>query len=185
MKYFRIAVYMLNLDRYEIQTGIAFMPKIKIFTVGGTIDKVYFDQKSSYQVGGPEIVDVLNEANVTIDYDTESIMQKDSLDMTDADRRLVLSKIAADPNQLIVITHGTDTMIETAKTLSGIRNKTIVLTGSMQPARFKNSDAAFNIGCAITAVQILPPGIYIAMNGRVFDPASTRKNVEFNRFEKR
>jgi len=74
-------------------------------------------------------------------------------------------------------------MINTARTLTGIPDKTIVLTGSMQPARFKNSDAAFNIGCAITAVQILPAGVYLALNGRIFDPVKTRKNVELNRFE--
>ncbi len=159
------------------------MAKIKIFTVGGTIDKIYFDQKSTYQVGDPEIVGVLREANVDIDIETELIMQKDSLDMTDEDRQLVLSKITADPNVLIIITHGTDTMIETAQTLSIIKDKTIVLTGSMQPARFKNSDAAFNIGCAIAAVQTLPSGVYITMNGKIFDPMKSRKNVALNRFE--
>jgi len=118
------------------------MPDLKIFTVGGTIDKIYFDQKSAYQVGDPKIVEVLEEANVTVEFETESIMQKDSLDM--------------DEN----------------------------LTGSMQPARFKNSDAAFNIGCAIAAVQALPQGIYLTMNGLIFDPFSSRKNVDMNRFEK-
>ncbi len=157
--------------------------KIKIFTVGGTIDKIYFDQKNAYQVGDPKIVEVLQEANVTLDFETESIMQKDSLDMTEEDRRIIYDKIASDHHELIVITHGTDTMVETANTLSAIPNKTIVLTGSMQPARFKNSDAVFNIGCAIAAVQALPHGVYITMNGRIFDPFSVRKNVDRNRFE--
>jgi len=159
------------------------MNKIKIYTVGGTIDKIYFDQKNTYQVGDPEIVEVLREANVDLDYETESLMQKDSLDMTEADRQFIRQKVARDPHQWIIITHGTDTMINTAKSLTGIPDKTIVLTGSMQPARFKNSDAAFNIGCAITAVQILPVGVYLALNGRIFDPANTRKNIELNRFE--
>jgi len=158
--------------------------KIKIFTVGGTIDKIYFDQKNAYQVGAPRIVEVLQEANVTLDFETESIMQKDSLDMDESDRQLIYEKILEDPNDLIVITHGTDTMVETANTLSAIPNKTIVLTGSMQPARFKNSDAVFNIGCAIAAVQALPHGVYITMNGQIFDPFSVRKNVDRNRFEK-
>lgn len=160
------------------------MTKIKIFTVGGTIDKIYFDKKSAYQVGSPKIVEVLQEANVTLDYETESIMQKDSLDMDESDRQLILKKISQDQHEQIVITHGTDTMIDTAKTLSVIPNKTIVLTGSMQPARFKNSDAVFNIGCAIAAVQVLPHGVYITMNGQIFDPFSAQKNVDMNRFEK-
>ena len=159
------------------------MTKIKIFTVGGTIDKIYFDQKSNYQVGDPEIVEVLREANVDLEIETELIMQKDSLDMTAKDRQLILSKVDTDPNKHIVITHGTDTMIDTARSLSTIKNKTVVLTGSMQPARFKNSDAAFNIGCAVAAVQILPAGIYIAMNGKIFDPQNSRKNIKSNRFE--
>jgi len=158
--------------------------KIKIFTVGGTIDKIYFDQKNAYQVGDPKIVEVLQEANVTLDFETESIMQKDSLDMTEKDRRLIFEKVVRDPQELIVISHGTDTMVETANTLSAIPNKTIVLTGSMQPARFKNSDAVFNIGCAITAVQALPHGVYITMNGQIFNPVKTRKNVDMNCFEK-
>lgn len=160
------------------------MPFIKIFTVGGTIDKIYFDRKSAYQVGDPKIVEVLQEANVTFDYTTESIMQKDSLDMDDSDRQLVHDRIAADPHELVIVTHGTDTMIETAKTLSDIKDKTIVLTGSMQPARFRNSDAAFNIGCAVAAVQTLPHGVYLTMNGQIFMPFSTSKNVDLNRFEK-
>ena len=158
--------------------------KIKIFTVGGTIDKIYFDQKNAYQVGDPKIVEVLQEANVTLDFETESIMQKDSLDMDESDRQLIYEKILEDPNELIVITHGTDTMVETANILSAISNKTIVLTGSMQPARFKNSDAVFNIGCAVAAVQALPHGVYITMNGQIFDPEKTRKNVGMNCFEK-
>ncbi|HCK99396.1 MAG TPA: asparaginase [Candidatus Marinimicrobia bacterium] len=160
------------------------MTKIKIFTVGGTIDKIYFDKKSTYQVGDPKIVEVLQEANVTVEFETESIMQKDSLDMDESDRQLIYEKILEDPNDLIVITHGTDTMVETAKTLAAIPDKTIVLTGSMQPARFKNSDAMFNIGCAVAAVQTLPHGVYITMNGQIFNPAKTRKNVDMNRFEK-
>ncbi len=160
------------------------MPDLKIFTVGGTIDKIYFDQKSAYQVGDPKIVEVLQEANVTVEFDNETIMQKDSLDMNENDRQIILEKVSLAPHKQIIITHGTDTMIDTAKTLSVIKNKTIVLTGSMQPARFKNSDAAFNIGCAIIAVQTLPHGVYLTMNGKIFNPFSTRKNVDMNRFEK-
>jgi len=182
MKCFRIADYVLNLSRKKSEKE-NIMPDLKIFTIGGTIDKIYFDQKSAYQVGESKIVEVLQEANVTVEYDTETIMQKDSLDMNENDRQVILEKVSGAPHKQIVITHGTDTMIDTAKTLSVIKNKTIVLTGSMQPARFKNSDAAFNIGCAIIAVQTLPHGVYLTMNGKIFNPFSTRKNVDMNRFE--
>ena len=182
MKCFRISDLILNLapDRNEKEQN---MPKIKIFTVGGTIDKIYFDQKSAYQVGDPKIVEVMQEANVSFDYETESLMQKDSLDMNAEDRDIILDRVSEDVHERIIITHGTDTMVETAQKLSAIKDKTIVLTGSMQPARFKNSDAAFNIGCAVAAVQTLPHGVYLTMNGRIFEPFTTRKNVEMNRFE--
>ena len=156
---------------------------IKIFAVGGTIDKVYFDQKNSYQVGEPKIREILEEANVTFEYDVEPLLSKDSLNMTDTDRDLIYNKVKADPNPLIVITHGTDTMVMTAQHLEGIEGRTIVLTGSMQPARFRSSDATFNIGCAIAAVQTLPKGVYIAMNGRVFRPQEVHKNVDRGIFE--
>lgn len=157
--------------------------KIKIFTTGGTIDKVYFDIKSEFHVGEPQIEQLLYEANISFDYDTESIFRKDSLELTEEDRRLISEKIASDPNQKILVIHGTDTMVETAKRLDGLSTKTIVLTGSMQPARFRESDAVFNIGYAIAAVQLLSPGVYIAMNGQIFNPHKTRKNVELNKFE--
>lgn len=157
--------------------------KIKIFTTGGTIDKIYFDQKSEYQVGDPQAGGVLERANVVIEYEVESILRKDSLDLTDEDRNVIKRKVYADPCNRILITHGTDSMIQTAKFLGREPGKTIVLTGSMYPAEFRNSDAIFNIGCAITAVQILPSGVYIAMNGRIFDPYCSKKNLEKNRFE--
>ena len=157
--------------------------KIKIFTTGGTIDKVYFDQKSEYQVGDPQADGVLQRANVVLDYEVESILKKDSLNFTEADRALIQQKVASAPAKRVIITHGTDTMVATAKRLQNIPGKTIVMTGSMYPAQFRDSDAVFNLGCAVTAVQILDPGVYIVMNGRVFKPDSTRKNVEQNRFE--
>ena len=159
--------------------------KIKIYTTGGTIDKVYFDQKSEYQVGDPQANGVLVRANVVLDYEVESIIKKDSLDFTDEDRELIRKKVETTPLERIVITHGTDTMVDTAKILTNISGKTIVMTGSMYPAQFRDSDAVFNIGCAVTAVQILVPGVYIVMNGRIFEPHHVRKNVELNRFEER
>jgi L-asparaginase len=156
---------------------------IKFFTAGGTIDKVYFDDKSEYEVGTPRVSEILKEAHVTADYAIEPILSKDSLDMTEEDRQLIRSRVAADPCSRIVITHGTDTMIETARRLLDVAGKTIVLTGSMQPALFRMTDAAFNIGSALTAVQCLPPGVYLAMNGRIFDPRRSRKNRTQNCFE--
>ena len=157
--------------------------KIKIFTVGGTIDKVYFDRKSTYEVGEPKIGEILQEANVNFTYEIAPLLHKDSLDMTDEDRRLISERVASDEHQRIVLTHGTDTMIQTAKQLKTIPDKVMVLTGAMEPARFKYSDAAFNIGCAVAAVQILGPGVYITMNGRIFDPDRIRKNRKQNWFE--
>ena len=157
--------------------------RIKFFTTGGTIDKVYFDAKSEFEVGPPQVLEVVKDANVTFEYEIESILRKDSLDMTDADRQLVRQRVDNEPCSRIVITHGTDTMVQTAQALVGVPNKTIVLTGSMQPARFRVTDAVFNIGTAIGAVQSLPVGVYISMNGRIFDPNRTRKNLELNCFE--
>ena len=157
--------------------------KIKFLTTGGTIDKIYFDAKSEFEVGPPQVLELLRDANVTFEYEIESILQKDSLDMTDDDRQLIRRRVEADPCPLLVITHGTDTMLQTAQTLGGIAAKTIVLTGSMQPARFRVTDAVFNIGCAIGAVQSLDPGVYVAMNGQIFDPWKARKNLQRNCFE--
>ena len=156
---------------------------LEIFTTGGTIDKVYFDAKSTFEVGEPQIEEVLLDANLSIDYQLTSLMRKDSLDLTDADRSMIHAAVEKTPSQQIVITHGTDTMINTAKNLLDISGKTIVLTGAMQPARFRFTDAVFNIASAMMAAQILPAGVYIAMNGRIFDPLTTRKNVALNRFE--
>lgn len=156
---------------------------MKIFTTGGTIDKIYFDAKSEFQVGEPQMAELLREANVSVDFQVESLMRKDSLDLTDADRQLIRDRVAGDPSTRILVTHGTDTMIDTAKALLGIAGKTIVLTGAMQPASLRISDAVFNIGYAVAAAQLLAPGVYIAMNGRVFDPRSAKKNVQKHRFE--
>jgi len=158
---------------------------IKIFTTGGTIDKTYFDQKSAYQVGEPQASGVLERANVVVDYEVLSIMQKDSLDLDDSDREKIRKAIVSDPADRIIVTHGTDTMATTAEYLREIPGKTIVLTGSMYPAQYRDSDAVFNLGCALIAAQILEPGVYIAMNGRIFDPRTAVKNVALNRFEEK
>jgi len=157
--------------------------ELEIFTTGGTIDKVYFDAKSTFEVGEPQILEVLREANLSLDYQVTPLLRKDSLDLTDEDRALLRQAILNSSASRIVITHGTDTMTETARALADIPGKTIVLTGAMQPARFRFTDAVFNIASAMMAAQTLLEGVYIAMNGKAFDPAKTRKNVELNRFE--
>ena len=158
--------------------------KINILTTGGTIDKLYFDAKSAFQVGEPQIGELLDEANVTVDYEIRVLLHKDSLEMTDADRELIVAAVRTTPGERFLITHGTDTMLQTAQLLQQqITGKVMVLTGAMQPARLRNSDAVFNIGFACAAVQLLPPGAYVAMNGRVFTPGRARKNVERSRFE--
>jgi L-asparaginase len=157
--------------------------KIKIFAVGGTIDKIYFDRLSEYQVGLPNAREILDSLPIAFEYEIESLLRKDSLDMNEADRQLVFDRVAAEPCARIILTHGTDTMIDTGRKLSGIPGKCIVLTGAMEPARFKSSDAVFNVGVAVGAVSTLPEGVYIAMNGRIFDPFKCRKNRERHMFE--
>jgi len=156
---------------------------LTIVATGGTIDKIYFDDKSNYQIGAPQIGDILTQLGVAFTFDVIALMRKDSLHMDDADRDLIRRAIQNAAHRHVLVTHGTDTMVETARVLADIPNKTIVLTGALNPARFQGSDAVFNIGCAVGAIQALPDGVYIAMNGRVWDPARVRKNVAANRFE--
>lgn len=159
------------------------MDRLCIVTTGGTIDKIYFDDKSDYQIGEPQIGSVLRELGVAFEFNVIPILRKDSLHITDADRELMRATIAAQDVDRVLVTHGTDTMVATAAVLASISDKTIVLTGALSPARFRGSDAEFNIGCAVGAVQSLDPGVYIAMNGRIWDPRRVRKNVSANRFE--
>lgn len=158
--------------------------KINVLTTGGTIDKLYFDAKSEFQVGDPQIGQLLREANVTVEHDIRPLLHKDSLDLTDADRELIVAAVRDTPGERFLITHGTDTMLVTAELLQKrVPGKTMVLVGSMQPALLRNSDAFFNIGFAFAAVQLLGPGAYVAMNGRIFTPGRARKNVKLGRFE--
>ena len=159
--------------------------KIKFFAVGGTIDKVYFDALSRYEVGESNIGDILKNARVNFDYEIASLLKKDSLDMTEQDRLIVLRAVQNELNDKIIITHGTDTMIETAEALSPIKDKVIVLTGAMEPAKFKTSDAVFNLGSAVAAVQVLPVGIYLAISGRIFTPDNVQKNRDQKQFEEK
>lgn len=157
--------------------------RITFITTGGTIDKIYFDAKSAFEVGESVVEHVLRQGEVSFDFEIRPLMRKDSLDLTDEDRRRIRQEVEAVDGSHIVITHGTDTMTDTARELAGVPGKTIVLTGSLSPARFQSSDADFNIGLAVAAAQCLPPGCYIAMNGRVFEAGRVRKNRPANRFE--
>jgi L-asparaginase len=154
-----------------------------ILTTGGTIDKVYFDASSEYEVGEPTVPHVFREAGVTVEWRMESLFRKDSLELTDEHRAVIRQACEDAPETRILITHGTDTMCRTAAALAGLAGKTIVLTGALAPARFRITDAVFNLGLALGAVQSLPPGVFIAMNGTIFPAGEVRKNRELGRFE--
>lgn len=156
---------------------------LEILTTGGTIDKVYFDKKSNYEVGDPFVEELLHKMNVNISFKVKSLMRIDSLDMTDNHREKILNYIMNSNANNFLITHGTDSIVETAIYLKKISDKTIVLTGSLKPAIFIDNDAIFNVGSALTSAQILKKGVYIVINGQVFNPDNVRKNLEKNIFE--
>lgn len=156
---------------------------IRFISTGGTIDKVYFDALSQFEVGDSQLEYILSEGLVAFDYDVVPLFRKDSLELTDADRQALRAFIEENDAARFVITHGTDTMVETAAAIAGIAGKAIVLTGSLSPARFKGTDAIFNVGLAAAAAQLVEPGVYIAMNGQVFAADQVRKNRAENRFE--
>ncbi len=156
---------------------------LEILTTGGTIDKVYFDKKSNYEVGDPFVEELLHKMNVNISFKVKSLMRIDSLDMTDIHREKILNYIMNSNANNFLITHGTDSIVETAIYLKKISDKTIVLTGSLKPAIFIDNDAIFNVGSALTSAQILKNGVYIVINGQVFNPDNVRKNLEKNIFE--
>lgn len=141
---------------------------ILILTTGGTIDKIYFDALSDYQVGETVMAKLLDIARVKRPFRIEEVTRKDSLELDEADRALIRERVMAAPEKHVIITHGTDTMTETAARLASIDDKTIVLVGALAPARFGESDASFNLGMAFAAAQVAPPGIYITMSGSVF-----------------
>ena len=149
---------------------------IVVVTTGGTIDKAYFDALSEYQIRESVIAKLLQIANVTLPYRVEEVSRKDSLDMTDADREQLRDRIAHAAETRVVVTHGTDTMTQSAEALKSIAGKTIVLTGALAPARFAESDAPFNLGMAFGVAQSAAAGVYIAMNGQVFRAGEVRKD---------
>lgn len=141
---------------------------ILLLTTGGTIDKIYFDALSDYQVGETVMAKLLDVARVRRPFRIEEVTRKDSLELDDTDRALIAARATAARETHIVITHGTDTMTETAKLLADIPGKTIVLVGALAPARFGESDASFNLGMAFATAQVAGPGVYITMSGSVF-----------------
>ena len=156
---------------------------ILILTTGGTIDKNYFDALSEYQIVDSGIPALLAEARVALPCRLVELMRKDSLELTDADRLTIATTAREAPETRIVITHGTDTMAETAKVLTAqVPGKTMVLTGALSPARFAETDANFNLGMAFATAQLSPAGVYIAMSGQVFDGLKVRKDRAAGKF---
>ena len=158
---------------------------ILVLTTGGTIDKNYFDALSEYQIVDSGIPALLDEARVTLPFRVVELMRKDSLDLTDADRDLIATTAREAPERRVVITHGTDTMTVSAAALAAVTGKTIVLVGALTPARFAESDAAFNLGMAFAAAQLAPAGVYITMNGTVFAADKVVKDRERGAFVSR
>ncbi len=157
---------------------------IRIFVTGGTFDKTYDKINGRLAFQDTHLNEMLRLGRCRLDVTIRTIMMVDSLDMTDADRALIVHSCRESPEDRIVITHGTDTMVETAAALAaGVRGKTIVLTGAMIPYAFGSSDGLFNLGSALSFVQLLPAGVYVAMNGRHFAWNQVRKNRKTGVFE--
>jgi L-asparaginase len=155
---------------------------IVVVTTGGTIDKLYFDSLSTYQVGESVVRKLLSIANVKYPFDVIEALRKDSLELTDADRDELYRRVSGLKTSRVVITHGTDTMTTTAARLAGVQGKTIVMTGALSPARFSESDASFNLGMAFAVAQTAPPGVFIVMNGEVFPAGAVHKDREAGKF---
>jgi len=159
---------------------------IKLLITGGTIDKQYNDLDGELIFTQSGVEDMLAQGRAKLDISPETVMLKDSLDMDDNDRQQILKSCVACDESQIIITHGTDTMVDTSQVLATeIKDKTIVLLGAMVPYQFKNSDALFNLGCAIAAVQILKNGVYITMNGKIFNYDEVSKNKKLGEFQHR
>jgi L-asparaginase len=158
---------------------------IRIFVTGGTFDKTYDEINGRLSFQDTHLAEMLRLGRCRLEVSLRTIMMVDSLDMTDADRALIVHSCRECAEQRIVITHGTDTMVETAHVVAaaGIEGKTIVLTGAMIPYAFGSSDGLFNLGSALSVVQLLPAGVYVAMNGQHFKWDQVRKNRKTGIFE--
>jgi L-asparaginase len=157
---------------------------IRILITGGTIDKEYDPLRGELTFSRSHLSNMLNQVRCKVGFSLEEIMLKDSLEMRGEDREEILKKCAHCSENNVVVTHGTDTMVETAQFLGkNLKRKTVALVGAMIPYAFGASDALFNLGCAFSAVQTLPPGVYITMNGKIFSWNNVRKNRESGEFE--
>ncbi|GAO04312.1 asparaginase [Anaeromyxobacter sp. PSR-1] len=157
---------------------------IRVFVTGGTFDKEYDELSGRLYFKDTHLPEMLRLARCRLEVSVRNLMMVDSLDMTDADRRIIVESCRAAAEDRVVVTHGTDTMAETARALlaAGL-GKTVVLTGAMIPYAFGSSDGLFNLGSALSFAQVLPPGVYVAMNGRVFAGDKVRKNRQTGIFE--
>jgi L-asparaginase len=171
----------------SLELGKNLMNPIRFFVTGGTFDKEYNELTGALAFNETHLFEMLRLGRCRLDVAIETLMMVDSLDMTDADRALIVSACQGAAEQRIVVTHGTDTMVETARALAAAlppgNTRTIVLTGAMVPYAFGSSDGLFNLGSALSFVQVLPAGVYIAMNGRYFPWARVRKNRVTGVFE--
>lgn len=159
--------------------------KVTILTTGGTFDKVY-SVAGELEIGEPSVPELLSYVLTDTDFEVTSVLKLDSLDMTDADRAVLTDALDAVQGDRVIITHGTDTMPETARYLqehADVGQKVVVLTGAMQPASMRKSDAGFNLGAAVAALNLLEPGVYISMSGRIFPASSVRKDRARGIFE--
>jgi len=160
------------------------MEGIRIFVTGGTFDKEYDELAGKLYFRDSHLPEMLRLGRANLKLEVRTLMMIDSLEMTEADRNLIVEECRAAPESRIVITHGTDTMAMTAQMLAAnLSDKTIVLTGAMVPYKFGSSDGLFNLGSALAFAQTLAPGVYIAMNGRYFRADRARKNRETGMFE--
>jgi len=157
---------------------------LRVFVTGGTFDKTYDEIRGRPSFGETHVQEMLRLGRSRVELAIETLMMIDSLDMTGEDRAQIVERCAACGERQIVVTHGTDTMVETARALAaGVRGKTVVLTGAMIPYAFGSSDGLFNLGSALSFAQVLPPGVYIAMNGKYFRWDRVRKNTHTGVFE--
>lgn len=158
--------------------------RIRLFVTGGTFDKEYNEVDAVLAFRDTHVPRMLELGRSRVDLAVEKLLLKDSLDLTDADRARIADACAACAESNIVITHGTDTMVETARAIAArVKDQTVVLTGAMIPFAFGSSDGLFNLGSALSFAQTLPPGVYLAMNGRYFPHDNVRKNRELGVFE--
>ncbi len=158
--------------------------EIKIFVTGGTFDKEYNEVNGQLYFKNTHLYEMLDMARCKVDLDIETLMMRDSLDMNDSNRQYIVNRCRDESHNRIMVTHGTDKMVQTAKAIAEeVKDKTIVLTGAIIPYKFGSSDGLFNLGSALSFVQTLPAGVYIAMNGNYFHWDNVKKNKKLGIFE--